>query len=166
MNVETPSSMALERFVEAPSHSGRRIDAERHNHLRRLDKLADEARALASVGPSETLLSALDAYFAEAREIVTRELGERIGFARSLHEPPHLRPFAVDAKLDLRLLSPAETTVFRQLVKGKPNKIIAWELSLSEATVKAHVSKILKKLKVRNRGHAIALCLNQERLAG
>lgn len=54
-------------------------------------------------------------------------------------------------------LTVAERRVFVELTKGKPNKIIAYNLSISEATVKAHVSKILKKLKVHSRNRAIAL---------
>jgi DNA-binding NarL/FixJ family response regulator len=165
-NVEDSTSIALESFVETPARGVRRVDVERHHDLRRLDKLANEARALASGRDSAALLAALDAYFVEAREIVERELTERLAGAGASNKASSVQPFAVESKLDMSLLSPAERTVFRQLVKGKPNKIIAWELSLSEATVKAHVSKILKKLKVRNRGHAIALCLNPERLAG
>ena len=111
------------------------------------------------------LAAALDAYFAEAKRIVERELAERAERFHRSRPGLSAENFAAEPKLNLRLLSPAEATVFRQLVKGKPNKIIAWELSLSEATVKAHVSKILKKLKVRNRGHAIALCLNQQPVA-
>ncbi len=54
-------------------------------------------------------------------------------------------------------LTAAEKRVFVELAKGKPNKIIAYNLSISEATVKAHVSKILKKLKVHSRNRAIAV---------
>jgi DNA-binding NarL/FixJ family response regulator len=160
-NVESPPPLAIERFATAPA-------ADRGAGLGALDELANEARALALRGNSPrasgrgALAAALDAYFAEAKRILERELATR---SRGSHAAPSAQNFGPESKLDLRLLSPAETTVFRQLVKGKPNKIIAWELALSEATVKAHVSKILKKLKVRNRGHAIALCLNQQRVA-
>ena len=160
-NVESPTSLAIERFASAPA-------ADRRAGLGALDELADEARALAlrSDAPRASAngarAAALDAFFAEAKRILEREIA---AFSYRSHAGSSAQNFGSEAKLDLRLLSPAETTVFRQLVKGKPNKIIAWELSLSEATVKAHVSKILKKLKVRNRGHAIALCLNQERAA-
>jgi DNA-binding NarL/FixJ family response regulator len=164
-NVESAASIAIERLAEAPG-------VDRREGLRRLDELANQARALALKGNSpqasvrDALAAALDAYFAAAKRIVERELAEPAERSHRSRGGLSAEDFAPEPKLDLRLLSPAETTVFRQLVKGKPNKIIAWELSLSEATVKAHVSKILKKLKVRNRGHAIALCLNPERVAG
>jgi len=37
---------------------------------------------------------------------------------------------------------------------GKPNKIIAYQLGVSEATVKVHVQHIFKKLGVTNRTQA------------
>lgn len=40
---------------------------------------------------------------------------------------------------------------------GKPNKQIAYELSLAEATVKAHITALLRRLGVRNRTQAAVL---------
>ena len=51
----------------------------------------------------------------------------------------------------------AQTRVFELLVTGMPNKLIAYEIGVSEATVKAHVSAVLRKLRVRSRAQAIAL---------
>jgi DNA-binding NarL/FixJ family response regulator len=41
--------------------------------------------------------------------------------------------------------------VLEMIAAGKANKIIAYELSISESTVKAHVTAILRKLKLRSR---------------
>ena len=79
------------------------------------------------------IAAALDAYFVEAKRIVDRELAERSERFHRSHAGLSAENFSPEPKLNLRLLSPAEATVLRQLVKGKPNKIIAWELSLSEA---------------------------------
>lgn len=51
----------------------------------------------------------------------------------------------------------AQQRVFELLVTGLPNKLIAYEIGVSEATVKAHVSAVLRKLRVRSRAQAIAL---------
>ena len=47
--------------------------------------------------------------------------------------------------------------VFEHMAKGQSNKQIGYELNIAETTVKAHVSAILRKLKVHSRLKAI-LC--------
>jgi DNA-binding NarL/FixJ family response regulator len=49
------------------------------------------------------------------------------------------------------LFTPREEDVINALSQGKPNKIIAYELSLRESTVKVHVRNIMKKLNASNR---------------
>lgn len=53
------------------------------------------------------------------------------------------------------LFTPREQDVIDALTQGKPNKIIAYELSLRESTVKVHVRNIMQKLKARNRTEVI-----------
>lgn len=61
------------------------------------------------------------------------------------------------AKLAARLgtLTPQQVRVLMMLSQGLLNKQIAYELSVSEATVKAHVSAILAKLGVESRTQAV-----------
>ena len=40
-------------------------------------------------------------------------------------------------------------------MQGKPNKLICRDLSLSEGTIKVHVSAILRALKVHNRTQVV-----------
>jgi len=47
--------------------------------------------------------------------------------------------------------------VFAGMAEGRLNKQIAWEMSISEQTVKDHVSAILRKLGATNRTQAILL---------
>ncbi|TCR83614.1 DNA-binding NarL/FixJ family response regulator [Rhizobium sp. BK376] len=49
------------------------------------------------------------------------------------------------------LFTPREEDVIDALSRGKPNKIIAYELNLRESTVKVHVRNIMKKLNASNR---------------
>jgi DNA-binding CsgD family transcriptional regulator len=51
-------------------------------------------------------------------------------------------------------LTPRETEVLRLLARGAGNKQIAWELGVSEHTVKFHTSAIYAKLGVANRTEA------------
>jgi DNA-binding CsgD family transcriptional regulator len=57
----------------------------------------------------------------------------------------------------------AQQRVFELLKTGLPNKLIAYEIGVSEATIKAHVSAVLRKLRVRSRAQAIALSSAFER---
>jgi DNA-binding NarL/FixJ family response regulator len=55
----------------------------------------------------------------------------------------------------LKTLTPQQTRVLSMLAEGLLNKQIAFELNVSEATVKAHVSAILQKLGVDSRTQAV-----------
>src|SRR5215468_6387924 len=55
----------------------------------------------------------------------------------------------------LATLTPQQVRVLMMLSEGLLNKQIAYELSVSEATVKAHVSAILQKLGVESRTQAV-----------
>jgi DNA-binding NarL/FixJ family response regulator len=55
----------------------------------------------------------------------------------------------------LSSLTPQQLRVLMMLKDGLMNKQIAYELSISEATVKAHVSAILQKLDVDSRTQAV-----------
>ena len=55
-----------------------------------------------------------------------------------------------------KILSPRQIDVLKLIASGKSNKQIAYELGLTEGTVKLHVTAILKLLKVYNRTGAVA----------
>ncbi len=48
-------------------------------------------------------------------------------------------------------LSTRESQILREVINGRTNHIIANKLYISNATVKAHVSTLIQKLKVDNR---------------
>jgi DNA-binding NarL/FixJ family response regulator len=64
----------------------------------------------------------------------------------------------------LSSLTPQQVRVLMMLSQGLLNKQIAYELSVSEATVKAHVSAILQKLRVESRTQAVILAAKIERV--
>ncbi len=68
-----------------------------------------------------------------------------------------LKPDAESAALIAQLasLTPQQVRVLMMLSGGLLNKQIAYELGVSEATVKAHVSAILQKLGVESRTQAV-----------
>lgn len=53
------------------------------------------------------------------------------------------------------LLTERQIDVMRLLSQGKPNKLIARELGISEGTVKIHLAAIFRALNVRNRVEAV-----------
>jgi DNA-binding NarL/FixJ family response regulator len=57
----------------------------------------------------------------------------------------------------LQSLTPQQARVLGMLAEGLLNKQIAYELSVSEATIKAHVSAVLQKLGVDSRTQAVIL---------
>jgi DNA-binding NarL/FixJ family response regulator len=79
---------------------------------------------------------------------ITRRLVERFALRES--SPPLMRR-------ELSGLSPRELEVLRLLARGLSNAELAGELTLSEATVKTHVARILAKLQLRDRVQAVVL---------
>lgn len=79
---------------------------------------------------------------------VTRRLLER--FAATL-------PVGKQSSEVLGLLTARETEVLRLLADGRSNAEIASELVVSEATIKTHISSLLRKLGLRDRVQAVIL---------
>jgi DNA-binding NarL/FixJ family response regulator len=79
---------------------------------------------------------------------ITRRLVERFAPA-SAGSPAGSR--------ELSHLTPRELEVLRWLARGLSNAELAAELTLSEATVKTHVARILAKLGLRDRVQAVVL---------
>lgn len=52
-------------------------------------------------------------------------------------------------------LTPRELEILRLLARGAANKTIAFKLSISEKTVRNHVSKMYEKLQIYDRAHAV-----------
>ena len=64
------------------------------------------------------------------------------------------------AAAQLAALTPQQFRVMTMIAEGLLNKQIAWELGVSEATVKAHMTAIMRKLGVNNRTQ-VALIASQ-----
>ncbi|QFU15546.1 response regulator [Microvirga thermotolerans] len=97
------------------------------------------------------------------KSIDTDSIGGAIGavLAGDVWTPPDVDLSAAEDKETadlvrrLATLTPQQVRVLTMLSEGLLNKQIAYELSVSEATVKAHVSAILDKLGVDSRTQAV-----------
>lgn len=115
---------------------------------------------LTSVGDREHILAALDAgavgYLLKDAE--PQELVEGIRAAARGESP--LSPKAARALLTARAererpeLSEREREVLRCVAEGKPNKLIALELGISEKTVKTHLTHVFQQIGVTDRTQA------------
>lgn len=66
---------------------------------------------------------------------------------------PRARQGSSDSPLDQ--LTEREIEVFRLMTRGYSNAEISEELTLSQSTVKSHIQKVMEKLSLRNRVHAV-----------
>ena len=86
---------------------------------------------------------------------------ELLGAIRAVHLGKRYIPQKIAAELAEHYaeddLSEREIEVLRQVARGTSNKIIASHLSISEATVKAHMQNILLKLGASDRTHAVSI---------
>ena len=72
-------------------------------------------------------------------------------------DSPALDAPEADVASRLASLTPQQFRVLTMLSAGLLNKQIAWELGVSEATVKAHMTAIMQKLGATNRTQAVVL---------
>ena len=131
----------------------------------RLAAVAPQARVivLTAYDTDERVLGAVTAG-AKGYLLKGGAAGEIVQAIRDVHSGgSHLAP-RVAAKVlaqvrtpqRTRLLSPRERTVLRLVSSGLSSKQIARQLSITERTVKFHISSILNKLGAENRAQAVA----------
>jgi DNA-binding NarL/FixJ family response regulator len=63
-------------------------------------------------------------------------------------------------------LSPREVQILDNIAQGKTNKEVAYSLTISEQTVKNHMSSILRKLSVNDRTQAVVYAMRQGWITG
>jgi DNA-binding NarL/FixJ family response regulator len=94
------------------------------------------------------------------QEAVRLVLNGDVWWPSNIQDITHVSPEAKAASEGLASLTPQQFRVLTMVCDGLLNKQIAYELSVSEATIKAHVTAIFRKLGVRTRTQA-ALLLQQ-----
>jgi two-component system response regulator FixJ len=66
---------------------------------------------------------------------------------------------AAEAQQRLETLTPRERQVLEWLVRGRPNKIIAFELDISARTVEIHRARVMEKMQAESLSHLVRLAL-------
>ncbi|PZO87023.1 MAG: DNA-binding response regulator [Sphingomonas sanxanigenens] len=94
----------------------------------------------------------LEKPFEKARLLAAIEEG-----FRRLDDRGEAMSSAREASVRLAALTPRETDVLRGLVRGHPNKTIAYDLGISPRTVEVHRANLMAKLDVHSLSEALRL---------
>jgi DNA-binding NarL/FixJ family response regulator len=81
--------------------------------------------------------------------------------SRVLKEFRELAVYGQEAAPIFAPLSPREVEILDNIAQGMTNKQVAYALSISEQTVKNHMSSILRKLSVNDRTQAVVYAMRQ-----
>jgi len=81
--------------------------------------------------------------------------------SRVLKEFRELAVFGQEAAPIFAPLSPREVEILDNIAQGMTNKQVAYALTISEQTVKNHMSSILRKLSVNDRTQAVVYAMKQ-----
>jgi two-component system, NarL family, nitrate/nitrite response regulator NarL len=102
---------------------------------------------------TQTLLKAIRVVVAGQYWIGPEGVGDLVASLRARSKPTSGRPFGLTTR---------EVEVVRSVTRGWTNKEIAQHLTLSEETVKHHLTKIFSKLNVSNRLELSLFALGQQ----
>jgi DNA-binding NarL/FixJ family response regulator len=99
------------------------------------------------------------------QQAVRLVLDGEVWWPPQVNEPVSVSPEAKAASAGLASLTPQQFRVLTMVCEGLLNKQIAYELGVSEATIKAHVTAIFRKLNVRTRTQAALLLQQMESIS-
>lgn len=94
----------------------------------------------------------------QIRESITKVTNGEVAIPQSaLSSVSDSEQKELEAIENISLLTPTQLKVLVKMTDGMLNKQIAYDMDISEATVKSHVTAIFKKLHVRTRTQAVVL---------
>jgi two-component system, NarL family, response regulator len=119
---------------------------------------------LTSYDGDENIYQALQA---GAKAFLLKDMlsSELLSAIRAVHAGRNYIPSSIAEQLTQRLsrpsLTPREMEVLKLIADGKSNKEIAKDLSVSEDTIKHHVSNVINKLEVADRTEAVLVAIKR-----
>lgn len=163
---ETPTDVILLDY-DLGEEQGTRLLPELKSHL-------GEARVLmVTAGMSDTIAlqameagasgvflkhSSLDQLVTAIRQVVKGEIWLDTGVARSLFEERSTRR---DRFERMQPLTSRQSEVLRGILDGLTNKEIAWNLKVSESSVKAAIQELFHKAGVRTRSQLVRIAIEK-----
>jgi DNA-binding NarL/FixJ family response regulator len=123
-------------------------------------KAGAAAFILKDVGP-EDLVTIIRRVFAGEYLINDKVFAKPAVASRVLKEFRELAVYGQEAAPIFAPLSPREVEILDNIAQGMTNKQVAYALSISEQTVKNHMSSILRKLSVNDRTQAVVYAMRQ-----
>jgi two-component system, NarL family, nitrate/nitrite response regulator NarL len=108
---------------------------------------------LAEVASCDALVKCLELVMLGETIVPFSMLSTLLGHSRLSRESDAGRAIEFDFA-DAPTLSAREKCILSCLANGSPNKLIARQINVAEATVKVHVKAILRKIRVQNRTQA------------
>jgi DNA-binding NarL/FixJ family response regulator len=123
-------------------------------------KAGAAAFILKDVGPDD-LVTIIRRVFAGEYLINDKVFAKPAVASRVLKEFRELAVYGQEAAPIFAPLSPREVEILDNIAQGMTNKQVAYALSISEQTVKNHMSSILRKLSVNDRTQAVVYAMRQ-----
>ena len=123
-------------------------------------KAGAAAFILKEVGPDD-LVTIIRRVFGGEYLINDKVFAKPAVASRVLKEFRELAVYGQEAAPIFAPLSPREVEILDNIAQGMTNKQVAYALSISEQTVKNHMSSILRKLSVNDRTQAVVYAMRQ-----
>jgi DNA-binding NarL/FixJ family response regulator len=123
-------------------------------------KAGAAAFILKDVGPDD-LVTIIRRVFGGEYLINDKVFAKPAVASRVLKEFRELAVYGQEAAPIFAPLSPREVEILDNIAQGMTNKQVAYALSISEQTVKNHMSSILRKLSVNDRTQAVVYAMRQ-----